>query len=392
MKILFVHNQYKKRSGEEEALDNLSWLLRGAGHEVEWFTRSSSAIESSRLLKAKALFSGIHNPFAAEDLRKALTRSRPELVHVQNLFPLLSPAVLKVCKDEGIPVVMRCPNYRLTCPTGLHLSNGVVCQKCAGPGREINCVIRNCEDDLPKSLGYAARSAFARVTGAYRKYVDGFIVLSEFQKSRFIDAGIIEERIHIVPNVARIPSAEFDLPPIDGRITFIGRVSPEKGIDEFIEVARKLPNRDFSVAGGGDYLPVVRERAPANVRFFGHLDSKDLDNVFRESRIVLCPSKWFEGFPNVIAQAMARRRPVVSSRIGAIPEIVEHGKTGVLCEPYDIDALSRAVEFLMGNYDTCCDMGENARKQAEVRYSETAVYDALTNAYRATSAAALSAQ
>ena len=123
-------------------------------------------------------------------------------MQVQNLYPLISSSIFKPLKDRKIPVVMRCPNYRLFCPAGLSLdSKGKVCERCWRGFHEINCVILNCQHSFAASLGYALRNAFNRISGRILKGVDVFIVQSEFQKNKFMNQGIEADRIGIVPGI-----------------------------------------------------------------------------------------------------------------------------------------------------------------------------------------------
>src|SRR5689334_2037375 len=121
MRILLAHNEYGRPSGEEEAIRSVAGLLESSGHKVEWFLRSSAEIKGTRG-KIGAFFSGIHNPNWPKEMGRLLASWRPDVVQVQNLYPFLSPSILTACKRHRVPVVMRCPNYRLFCPSGLHLS------------------------------------------------------------------------------------------------------------------------------------------------------------------------------------------------------------------------------------------------------------------------------
>jgi len=303
-----------------------------------------------------------------------------DLVQVQNLYPFLSPSVLGPCRTQGLPVVMRCPNYRLFCPNGLHLSHGQICKRCVG-GREWQCVVQNCLDSRFKSVGYALRNAIARMTGMIVDNVTVFVVLSEFQKQRFMDSGIPPERIEILPNIAP-KMTEVSSNNCGGEaISFVGRVSPEKGILEFLDAARKLPKNKFIVAGSTDAMPEVTKLAPRNVEFKGFLRGKELDEIFYQSRLLVFPSLWFEGFPNVVAQAMACGKPVVATRIGAMEEIVDDGKTGLLCDPERKENLAEKIDYLWNRPELCAEMGEAGREKARVEYSEEKFYTRLIMIY-----------
>ena len=228
MRLLYVHNDYGSPSGEENAAQAIGNLLEAHQHEVFWLRRSSAEIVGSIAGKFKAFLAGIHNPFAARAIAKELEEVKPDIVQVQNLYPLLSPSIFRPIKERKIPVVMRCPNYRLFCPNGLHLSKGRLCESCLGPGRELWCVLKNCEGNLPKSMGYALRNAWARMSGSILRNVDMFIVQTELQKQKCSQRGIAESRIGIVP--ALVCCKGFAEPGDSGdMVTFVGRVSPQKG-------------------------------------------------------------------------------------------------------------------------------------------------------------------
>ena len=380
MKILYVHNDYAKPSGEEHASASLAALLEGHGHEVKFFRRSSAEIANSFSGKIKAFFTGIANPCAAREVAKELDSFKPDLVQVQNLYPLLSPSIFAPIKKRKIPVVMRCPNYRLFCPNGL-CYNGKVCEKCFG-GREWNCFFNNCTGSRFKSLGYAVRGFAARSTGRILNNVDMFIVQTEFQKRKFVEQGIPADHIGIVPGI--MP----DMAPADewtpGKyVTFVGRVSPEKGIDEFLEAARRLPEIPFAVAGSYDGMPGIRDQAPPNVEFLGFLKGDDLRSAYLASRFIVVPSKWYEGFPNVIVMSMMLRKPTLTAAIGATGSIITDGVEGQLFAPGDPADLSAKIASLYPNLELCKSMGDHGLNTAQKLYSRENIYRILEDIYAA---------
>jgi glycosyltransferase involved in cell wall biosynthesis len=379
MRVLIAHNEYGRPSGEEDAIRAIAQLLENGGHTVSWFLRSSAAIQSRRD-KAQAFFSGIHNPRAAQAISQTIRREMPDLVHAQNLYPLLSPSILPACRSNGVPVVMRCPNYRLFCPNSLHLSHGQICERCLG-GKEYWCLLRNCESDWVKSLGYALRTAAARLTRRITANVTTFIVLSEFQRQRFMAAGIPPERIETLPNVAPGLNEESRDEEPGELISFIGRVSPEKGVDDFSAAARALPSLPFAVAGSTARMPELVSSSPPNVRWLGHLKEPELIELYLRSRVVVMPSRCFEGFPNVITRAMALRRPVVASRLGGVPEIVEDGWTGLLFEAGNVEDMVDKIRRLYFDPKLCREMGLAGRLKAQTHYGPKVVYDQLMSIY-----------
>ena len=380
MKILYVHNEYAKPSGEEHAAGELVALLQEHGHEVRWFTRSSAEIADSTSGKLKALVSGIYNPSSAKELAKVLDDFKPDIVQVQNLYPLLSTSIFAPIKKRGIPVVMRCPNYRLFCPEGLSLDpHGNICERCWS-GHELNCAVKNCMGIRSKSIGYALRNAFARISGNIRKGVDVFIVQSEFQKRKFEGQGIPSEKIGILPGIS--PRIEKDYTPEIGEwVSFVGRVSAEKGIYEFIEAARMNPDIPFRVAGNLDINFEVPYNLPKNLEFVGFKKGDALNEFYMQSRIIVIPSKWYEGFPNVIVRGMLLHKPVITTDLGAMQSIIDDGLNGLRVPPADAKTLGAAIGNLYFDTKRCQGYGEEGYKKATSEYSREKVYETLMEIY-----------
>lgn len=379
LRLLFAHNDYGRPSGEEHAIESAAQLLTEQGHHVSWLRESSTRLMRPSLAHAKAFVSGIHSHTSRRRMIKTLDQDPYDLVHVQNLYPFLSPSILQPVRQRGIPLVMRCPNYRLFCPSGLHLSQGEVCQRCMG-GKEWWCVAKNCEQNYLKSMGYALRSATARITRSIIDNVTLFVVLSEFQRKRFIAGGIPPERIGILHNfIDRQVHNQSE--SLGEAVSFLGRPSREKGIETFLSAARALPNVPFAVAGDPRSLPASVIDVPANVEFHGFLSGEALDAFCRNARMIVAPSTWYEGFPNVLVRAMKYGKPIVCSRIGALPEIVIDGKTGLLHDPHSTEQLIERIEQLYDDSQLCLELGARGKQRAETCYSREAFYEQLMRLY-----------
>lgn len=383
MKILFIHNNYASNtSGEEQAAEALREVLVAHGHQVKWFRRFSDVISDSFWKKVQAFFSGMYNPGAVKELKGILDEFQPDIVQVQNLYPFISPGIIRIIKRKGIPLVMRCPNYRLFCPTGLHLDRkGNICEMCLGGSRELNCIAKNCEDNLPKSIGYALRNFLARTVWDVTRTMDAYIVQTAFQRQKFIENGIPSYKLFILPGLTPIiHKSNKSVKPI--YVSFIGRVSEEKGIIEFLNAARMLPQIPFKIMGGlktsMDYLKI---NSPSNVNWSGFVADKALDEAIRQSKFVVVPSKWYEGFPNVIARAMQHGKPVITSDLGAMSDIIDDEKNGLLVEPGKAESLKKAIEELYHDDLRCGIFGDNAKRKASNLYSSKNIYHDLTNLY-----------
>lgn len=381
MRILMVHNSYAKPSGEEHASQGLADLLEANGHQVSWYRRSSEEITRSKLGQVKAFFSGIYNPSSVKEISKVLNDVEPDIVQVQNLYPLISPSVMREFKRRGLPVVMRTPNYRLFCPNGLFYTNGEVCERCTQRGKEFWCVLKNCEGSLFKSTGYALRNSVTRITGMITNNVDMFITQSQFQKNQYIRLGLPSENIGILPalspkvdKVTEEQTSKF--------VSFVGRVSLEKGITTFIEAARNLPNIKFAVAGNYYGLEKLVEESPDNISWFGFLSGKDLQDFYLNSKIVVIPSQWYEGFPNIAVQAMLYKKALICSNIGVFTNFIQNGKNGLLFEPSNTEDLISKILLLYSDDALREEICRNAEQEARDIYSHETIYEHLIEIYQ----------
>ena len=205
--------------------------------------------------------------------------------------------------------------------------------------------------------------------------VTEFVVLSEFQKQRFEIAGIPERKISVLPNYAPIPRTDNDKNLYLGdKIVFAGRLSPEKGVLTFLEAAKRLPQYKFVIAGDAGDVRIKPKQILSNVQFLGHVSHSTLMKIYEQARIVIVPSLCFEGFPNVLVEAMGMSKSVICSNIGGLPEIVDDEVTGLLFEPGNAEDLAQRIRYLWDRPDVCRQMGAAGREKALQEYSPEKYY------------------
>lgn len=354
-------------------------LLRKHTHHVQFFVRRTADLPKGLRGQVKAFFSGIWSFAAARELDDLIQEFKPDVIEFQNIYPLISPSIFPVLKRHNIPVLYRCANYRLFCPTGLMLHNDCSCELCALKG-EINCVRLNCENSIGRSVGYALRNRIARKQ--ILDTVDRYMVLSSFQQEKFISWGVPENKISILPNF--ICPTMFPPPQkkaSDGcYVAYAGRLSPEKGIAHLVAAARRFPQIEFHFAGHTGRMPDCGE-LPENVVLKGELPRESLFTFFENARIVVVPSVCYEGFGFTAIEAMLVERPVIASGIGGLKDIVVNGVTGLTVSPGDVDALEGAVRDLWNSPDICNEMGKNGRLRVLDQYSSGKYYEKLLGFY-----------
>lgn len=380
MRILMVHNKYAVLSGEEIMVDRIINLLRHNNHEVQTFFKDSAEIGDGFLNKANSFFNGIYSLSARREILKVLDQFRPDCVQIQNLFPLISPSILALIKSRGIPIVMRCSNFRLICPNGLFLSKDQLCEKCHG-GHEYWCVLKNCENNIFKSVGYALRNYVARKLKLYTENISLYIAQTEFQKRYLINENVPSERIVVIPNMSSDTNISVNN-NLGDYIGYVGRISPEKGISTLINAAIECNHISFKLAGNYGRMPHLGKHKPENLDLVGHVASPALHNFYNNSRIIVLPSICYEGFPGVLIEAMIHGKPIICSRIGGLSEIVDDGITGLLFEPGNINDLVNKIKYLWARPVVCSKMGHNGREKALREYSEDKYYERLMTVYK----------
>ena len=372
MKILLLHNNYGKYSGEEAVVDKMAAMLREHGHEVCFYRLTSEGSRESMAGKIKGFLCGLYSPQGVKGVREALRREKPDVVNVHNLYPFISPAALFECKKAGVPVVMTVHNFRLICPTGLFMREGKPCEICLQKGNEWNCIRYNCEQSRVKSLGYALRNAVARWTGAYRKCVDMFACITDFQRRKLIEAGFEGDKIKVIPNCIDVPAS---IQEVKGEyVAYIGRLSYEKGYDLLLEVARRNPSIAFRFAGAK--RGQGEEEVPANVRFEGYLSKEKLEDFIRKSRFTVMPSRCYEGFPMAILESACYGKPTIAPNHGGFTEIIGEGDEAIgrLFRPGDVEDMERQIVTWWNAPQEIVELGQKAFEKLKNVYSAEVVY------------------
>jgi glycosyltransferase involved in cell wall biosynthesis len=330
--------------------------------EVEVYTRSSQDLPPNICGRLRAASSVAYAPTSLRDFGRILDSFRPDVVHAHEVFPLVSPWILPLCTKRGIPVVMTCVDYRMTCPIVTHLRGGQLCTKCTG-GREYWAVLGNCRHNLPESITVAAYNFIVRKRRLFSNHVARFIAPSEFTRRWLIEhAGIDPARITTVSPVVTIPDAKAD--PGEGQyVAYAGRFTPEKGIGTLLEAAR-LCEAPFRLARAENSLITVDVPTSA-LEVVVTRSRAELGAFFCGARMVVAPSIWFETFGLAAAEAMAFGVPVIASRLGSLSHLVDDGIDGLLFDPGNSRDLADKVSQLWENPARCRELGCAAREKAK---------------------------
>jgi glycosyltransferase involved in cell wall biosynthesis len=377
LKILQIHNFYQLAGGEDSVVANERSILEQAGHRVELLSANNASISGVRE-KIRTFLNTKYNETARAELSRVLRAYQPDVVHVHNFFPLFSPSIFDACSQSGFPLVHTLHNFRPLCASATLFRAGRPCELCLD-GHTYHAVVHRCyRGSIIGSLAAANMIAYHRRTHTWSTAANRYIALTSFARDKFVSAGFPADRIAIKPNFASDP--RISDPKSRYGALFVGRLSPEKGIQTLLEA---WANVDYPllIIGDGpqrDALDVIKS---PNIKYLGQLAKHDVSAAMSTAQMIIIPSLWYEGFPMVLIEALSHGLPVVASRIGALAEIVQDRVTGCLFSPGDSDELATVVNDLLRQPQNLIEYGIAARKLYESKYTPERNIVELTSIY-----------
>ncbi|MEN6372618.1 MAG: glycosyltransferase family 4 protein [Armatimonadota bacterium] len=392
MNILLCNKFYRPFGGPETILFDCAREFTARGHNVIPFAMSHpDNVESpysnyfvsnvdynkkgSKSIKKlfKEAADLVYSKDARVQIEKLIAASHPDVAHAHNIYHQLSPSILVALKKAGVPTLLTFHDYKPLCANMNLLTHGKLCEKCAG--RRFYHAVRNkcVKDSYVNSMLCFIEETLHRWIGTYERNVDLFISPSRFLKDMLVKYGRIPERqIRVLPNYANTKSVVPNFTPGSYGL-FVGKIETFKGVGTLIEAAKQLPDFEIRLAGRGPYLEEcqakVTDSGQQNVNFLGFQTGDNLFRQLEESRFVIVPSEWYENCPMVVLEALAAGKPVIASKIGGIPELVNHGTDGLLFEPGNVDELAQCMKTLIDDPDKASEMGLAGRKKVEQHYS-----------------------
>lgn len=376
MRVLVLHSRYLSgpTSGENRVLEDETLLMQKAGHDVHVWAPAPERTEGLDLVRTGA--GALWSRHATEEVKRLVRRYRPEIVHCHNLFPTLSPAVIRTAVREGSVVVITLHNYRMMCLPATFLREGRVCEDCLGKVPWRGVAYRCYRGSILGSATLAGSLTLHRGLGTF-KQVALFLATSRFVAEKHVEAGLPANKVVVKPNFT------WEMPRRDeagGQFLYLGRLATEKGVATLLEAWRGVPGR-LLVVGEGPEEQHLRAAAPDNVEFRGSVSPSEIPPLLQSSRALLVPSMWYEGAPRVILEAFATGVPVLASRIGALAEVVENEVSGLLLPPTDGAAWREAAIRMLDDYEVDR-LGEGAFRSWDKNYRPEIGLRHLEDAYQ----------
>jgi glycosyltransferase involved in cell wall biosynthesis len=392
MRILFIHNFYQQFGGEDSVAIAERRLLEERGEDVLFWSRHNDEIKNYGPLQKLNFFrETIYSSRTVSDIEKAVSEFKPDVAFVHNIYPLISPSLYSALQKMRVPLVQVLHDFRPFCSNGWFYIDGKICERCK-LGNHLHGIVKRCyRDSYALSTLYSTTLGVNRWAGMLDK-VDAYVCLTGFFKKKIMEAGIPEKKIFIRPNFIDAPP--LDIPARDVKTTdlqsasngggyaiFLGRLSNEKGLWTLIRAFEQLPEVELKIVGTGpleeELRKYVREKNLRNIDLVGFKSGDEKWKLIRNCQFAVVSSEWYENFPIVVLEYFAGAKPVIASRIGGLPYVVEEGKSGLLFEAGNAADLVDKVRRLRAAPAEAEAMGRRGRQLAETEYGPQKSYDNL---------------
>jgi len=373
LRILFAHNRYLNRGGEDESRDQEMFMLRSKGHEVLEYEVDNKDLPRTNYLQAG--FQSIWNMEQHQRLTQFMQDTKPQILKVDNYFPILSPSIFSAAKRLGISTVLSVRNYRLICPGASLFRDGHVCTDCVGSRLALSAIRHRCyRGSYLQTAAAALGNGFAHLRGTWEQSVDRYIAVSQFVRRELIRGGFPGDRISVKANSIEDTGVGNGA----GKYAlFVGRLIPEKGVQCLLEawqqVGATLP---LKIVGEGSLegLVVAATQTNPGIEYLGRQPISQVCELLGQATVLVFPSEWFEPFGRSIVEAYSKGTPVVGADTEPMRDMIESGETGLFFKPGDSDHLARTILSLVRDEGQLSHMRKQARRKYLSSYSAEETY------------------
>jgi len=401
LKLLSLNTYHYRRGGSDAVFFDHDRLFQDAGWETAVFTMHHPQNESSPWsdyfadelefghaysLRQKLLMAGkvVYSWEARTKLGRLLDNFAADVAHVHCIYHHLSPSVLSLLHERGIPTVMTAHDLKLACPAYKMLNKHGICEKCKN-GNLLHVIKNRCiHDSLITSTVVAVESAIHKSLGMYKNNLDRVVTPSIFFREKLIEWGWDPGKLTYIPNFIDANQYAPQYEPGDYFLYF-GRLAPEKGVDTLIKAALAAGVK-LRIAGTGPFEAELRALLPGNseqVEFLGFCRGEKLWSLIREARAIVLPSQWYENAPISILEAYASGKPVIGAHIGGIPEMLQEGETGFLFESGNVSDLAGKLEAIRDTPNhRVSEMGRAARRYVRATFTAERYFNDMLTLYK----------
>lgn len=370
---MIIHNRYQQYGGEDTVVDQEAALLKNAGHSVSFYFRSNNEVNNGLLKKLLLPVTMVWSLKTYRDISHLLRKDRPDVVHVHNTFFMISPAVFFACKRAKVPVVQSLYNPRLMCLGASLNRKGTVCEECINRRFPYPGILHKCyKKSFILSSFVATMLSIHKVVRTMNWGIDLYICATNFYRKKYIEAGLEPAKIRVKPHfVFPDPLCRISTP--EDYAIFIGRLDPEKGVLTILEAWKSLKDITLKMRAAGQLMDDVlsqKDREHLPIELIKKQGKEALADLIKKARFLIFASEGlYETFGMVLIEAFSCGVPVISSKVGVMEEIVRDHETGLFFESGNSNDLAEKVRWAYNHKKEMVDMGKNARKEFEKKYT-----------------------
>lgn len=377
-KVLLVHNFYQIPGGEDTVFNNEKKLLEDNGHEVITYTRDNEEINNLQLWEKVCYpLNTIFSLKTYNEVRKIILAKQIDIVHVHNTWPLISPSIYYAAFHSNVPVVQTVHNFRLICPGATLYHNGKICEDSLYKGLRSSIKNKIYKGSLIHTLISAITLKIHRLIGTYKRV--NYIFLTEFNKKKILELNndrhviIDEDKTFIKPNFVNIDREVIPYKERKNQFVFVGRLDKLKGIDLLLETWKEIKEFDLIICGTGPEeewcKKFIAEKRISNIKMMGFIQNDKTMGIIAESKALILPTQWYEGFPMTIVESLACGTPVIGSNIGNVDNLIEDGITGLKFQ-YNSTGSLREKIFKMTDMVSSCKNKFDTSYPSIINYTE----------------------
>lgn len=378
MRVLLVHNFYQIPGGEDSIVRQELGMLKKNGVDVELFSVTNDEIRGMRE-KISVGVRVVYNFGARRALSRKLAEYSPDVVHIHNFFPLLSPSILDACRGAGVPSVLTMHNFRILCPTALLGVDERTQRRTLRHSCWWTVPKRAYRNSATATLAVAAMVEFHKRAGTWTRKVDRFIALTEWARCMFIEAGLPADRIVVKPNCVARPATLGGLRR-EGAL-FVGRLDQQKGLGTILRAWKDI-DYPLKIIGDGPLSKFIERNRNERITYFGRQPWDAVQREMQAAKFLVFASIGSDMFPTTLLEAFSNHLPVICSELPCLQGLVESGVTGLMFPPGDANALAAQVRWAVSNPSALAELGCRAHASYEERYTPEVNFNQLIGIYR----------